>query len=135
MISRVADLQNALEKAIYDRLVATITLASVGQEFKENTGPPLVIMGQISSEDIGTKDDPMDQYTVDIITEVKDKGRRGLTLLQRQVADALGRWKPAETADVIFDQLVPQGSNGVPEEDGKTYIGSQTFVVIVIDKD
>jgi hypothetical protein len=128
----MTNFQGALEAALYARLTAQVTLAPVHQHVPDNLAPPVVIIGDINSENIGAKDRPLLRFDITIVSVVTGPGRKPLNAVQAEVLAALGQWMPAATADVAFGDLQFQTGSGrlLPSEE-PIYYGEQVFVVII----
>jgi hypothetical protein len=127
----VTDLQSALETRLFARLSAIVTLATVYQHVPQDTPAPLVIIGEVRSEDAGAKGLRLDRYEIEIVTEVNAQSRKALTAIQAQVRTALDGWRPGNTAEVVFGELVLLETSGQIGADGETYFGSQRFAIFV----
>ena len=127
-----ADLQQALEQALFDRLTAIVTLATVFQHVPDNTPPPVVIIGDMNAEEIsGAKIGGIDRIEFDIISIIHGPGRKPLNTLQRQVRSALDQWRPADVVDVSFGEISFLDGNGLLIPDEVIYYGTQRFACLV----
>lgn len=128
-----ADLAQALEQALYDRLTAIVTLVNVFQHVPDNRPPPVVIIGDMNVEEVaGAKVAPsLERIEFDIISLVHGPSRKPLNALQREVKNALDRWRPAQVGDVVFGEVTFLDGNGllIPEE--VIYYGTQRFACLV----
>lgn len=128
------DYQAAVAKALYDRLAAEVSLADVFQHVPEDTPPPVVIVGDVSFEDIGTKDAPLFRFDISIVSVVAGPGRKPLDAVQAQVNEAINRWKPTATTQVEFGEVRLSSGSGqlIAGTDGDPiYYGDQQASVLV----
>jgi len=131
----MADFAGAVEKAVFDRLSAQVTLAPVFQNVPDNTAPPVVIVSDIDFENEGDKDAPLLRFSVTITAIVAGRGRKPLNALQAQVLAALDRWRPTATASVSFGEARIETATGqeVQLESGPIYFGQQVAVLYAQD--
>ena len=130
--------QAELEGVWFARLEAQVTLAPVFQHVPENTPPPVVIIGDITSENQGTKESPLMLFTVAIVTVTKGHEREPLNLLQGQIHEALFGWKPPASGGAAFGDVMLGSSSGhlIATDDGSpVYYGEQSFSQYVFDAD
>lgn len=127
----MTDLQGALEQRLFERLSAEISSAAVHQHVPQDASGSLVIIGEITSEDAGSKGSVLEQFDVEIVTEVRSAGRKELNLLQADVQAALDGWRPDPTSAVKFGQIVQVSRSGGRGGDDEIYYGSQRFSVFV----
>jgi hypothetical protein len=125
------DLQGALEARIFERLSTQISGAAVHQHVPQDAIGSLVIIGEISSEDAGTKVSVLELFEINIATEIHAAGRKDLNALQAQVHSTLHGWMPPATSSVRFGRLTQKSRSGQLGADGNTYFGSQRFEVFV----
>jgi len=127
----VSDLQQALEKALFDRLTAAVTLATVFQHVPENHAPPVVIIADMNVDDQGSKDAPLDRFEFEIVAVVHGPARAPLNALQAEIRAALDRWQPAPAGAVTFGAVsfLTGSGNLLPEE--IIYYGTQRFACFV----
>lgn len=131
----MADYQGAVEKAVFDRLTAQVTLASVFQNVPDNTAPPVVIVSDVDFENEGDKDDPLLRFSVTLTSIVSGRGRKPLNALQAQVLTALDQWRPTATASVSFGEVRVESGTGqeVQTDGGPVYFGQQVAVLYAQD--
>jgi hypothetical protein len=128
---RVADLQNALEKALFERLSAQLPGVTVAQHVDQDAPAPLVIIGEIVLTEVGAKATRLTRAEVDIVTEVHATQRKPLNTLQSRVHAALDAWRPAATAQAQFGVMTSLTTVGAMGADAASYFGSQRFQIMV----
>lgn len=84
----MADTRQALLEALFTALNGNVG-APVYSSVPDNTAPPVVIIDQLSAENIGGKGSPLDQYSVEIVTVVKAKSREPLNTVMAAIRTAL----------------------------------------------
>jgi hypothetical protein len=130
----MTDYQGALEAALFARLSGMVTLAPVYQHAPDNIAPPVVIIGDASSENVGAKDSPTLRFDVTIVSIVIGPARKPLNALQAEVFAALNGWTPDATGEVTFgDVTVTTGSNRLLPSEEPIYYGEQSISVFVFD--
>jgi hypothetical protein len=127
----MTDLQGALEARLFERLSAGIVGAAVHQHVPQDAQGSLVIIGEIGSEDAGSKGSVLELFDIDIATEVRSTSRKALNALQAQVHALLNEWRPANSAEVKFGEMTQQSRTGQLGGEGSTYFGSQRFKIFV----
>ena len=127
----MADLQSALEVAVFARLDAQITGATVYQYVPQDAGGSLVMLALFNSTEVGGKDSDLFRFSFSIATEVNAKTRKDLTALQAQVLAALNGWKPTATATAVFGDVTFETADSAQSQDARTYYGTQNFSVFV----
>lgn len=132
----MADLKLALQDPVYDRLtgfaglIALVPAASIWQHPPDELDPPIVVIGEMRSENVGAKGDPFDRIDFNVLTVVRKPGREHLTPVQTQVRAALEGWTPTG-AGVVMGEIVFESDEDTLDEDGVTYIGIQSFSTFV----
>lgn len=129
----MTDYQGALEKALFDRLTAQVTLATVYQHVPENEPPPVVIIGELDFDNEGDKAGVLMRFTANIISMVQKPGRKGLNALQAEVFSALNEWVPTPTASVTFGTVNVTSGSGqeIQAAQGPVYFGQQSATCYV----
>ena len=127
----MADLQQALERILYERLSATVTLARVFEHVPEGTPPPVVILADFSVTNLGSKTSAFDRFEFDIVSLVKGAERKALNALQVEVRDALDQWRPAPPLGVEVSQVNFVSGDGYLLPDEAIYYGTQRFACFV----
>lgn len=129
----MTDFQGALEKAIYDRLTAEVTLATVFQHVPENQAPPVVIISDADFDNEGDKQGVLMRFSVNIVSLVQAPGRKGLSALQAEVFAALNEWTPAPTAAAQFGTMQVLSGSGqeIQAAQGPIYYGQQSAIIYV----
>lgn len=132
-VRAMTDFQGALEKAIYDRLTAEVTLADVFQHVPESTPPPVVIISDVDFENQGDKFGALFLFTVNIVSLVQGPGRKPLAALQAEVFEALNDWTPTATASVQFGNVKVTSGSGqeIQAAQGPIYYGQQSATCFV----
>ena len=132
-MSDQVDLLDGAQSAFYQALDARAELTALSPVFQhvpENTDPPMTIVGDIESENAGTKNDPAEELTVTILTIHRGPGRAALLAIMHQQYLALhGREIGAPGCvfqNVRRDAAVAAG----PASDGITYAGVSIFKVL-----
>jgi hypothetical protein len=126
----MTDLAAALQKAVYDRLVAMVTLAPVFEHVPETQRPPVTFIADMSMENQGTKDDPLYRFDLTIATFSPVRGRKALSAIQTQVRNGLDRWRPAAMTGATFGEirLASEDAQQLATEGGEViYYGTQIF--------
>jgi hypothetical protein len=126
------DLLQSVQEAVFTKLsgaVGLTDLAPVFQHVPQDTQPPMVIIGNIDSENIGTKGEQLEEVTIEVISIYRGSGRAALLDIMHQVRVALDR-QELTLAGVEFDtpDYVSASADG-PAEDGTTYVGISTFTI------
>jgi hypothetical protein len=127
----MADLQQALEKALFDRLTDQVTLARVFQHVPENTPPPVVIIADMSVSAAGGKSSRLDRFEFDIVSLIKSDERKPLNALQTEVRAALDFWQPAAASGVEIGEIGFVSGDGYLLPDEAVYYGTQRFACFV----
>lgn len=130
----MTEYQSVLEDVWFDRLQARVTKATVFQHVPDNTPPPVVILGDISFDNQGTKDGPLYLFNIVIVSVIRGHGRKALDELQAEVEAAVKDWTPDAQRGVGFGEAVIQSGNGrlIDTEDGSPiYYGEMTFTQFV----
>jgi len=120
------DYGSALQKAVFDRLVATVTGASVHQHVPEKTPPPVVIIGAPQSENRAGKGEISDRWTMVIFAVTKGPSQAANLSLQTKVRAGLAHWKATATADVIFGRIGWPDTDTSPVLKDDIYYGTIT---------
>lgn len=126
--------QAVLEDVWFDRLSASVTLAPVFQHVPEDTPPPVVILGDVSFENQGSKESPLLLFTIVILSLIKAHERKPLNKLQAQVDVAVTGWKPDPKDGVAFGDIMIGSGSGrlISTDDGSpVYYGEQIFTQFV----
>lgn len=130
----MADPRGELMKAIYARLnnnvgsgVAVYTdLAAM----PDGAAPPVVLLEDMLSENVGAKTRPMWRFTVTIATVASSTTQAGLTTIMAAVLERLHDWLPTGTG-VTFWRVIFESddvSAGV-DDSGLIKVGRQRFSV------
>lgn len=124
------DGSNALAKAIYTSLSAANVGASVFDHVPESQARPYVEVGDIQTEDWGTKDTDGTEHVAEIHVYTGERGRKTCRDIMLAIHDALHH----QTLTVEGNQtvLVHFDSSEVEREsDGLTYHGVTRFRVLL----
>jgi hypothetical protein len=126
----MSEAQNAAEAAVYTALTAAGLAWPVHQHVPQDTPPPVNIIGDMTGEPVGAKDDPDERIELSVLTVFQGEARGPVLTEQAKIIAALdGKtltvtgWaiSPAkESADVA---LMP---------DGETYLGTARFMVFAL---
>lgn len=129
----MTDFAGALEKALFDRLCARVTLARVFQNVPDNTPPPVVIVGDVDFENAAGKTGTLLRFTVQVDSVIAGNSRKALNALQAEVRDALHDWRPTATAEVKFGDCEVLSATGqqIVSDGGMVYLGQQAVQVWV----
>jgi hypothetical protein len=120
-----------VEAAAFLALSSAITDAGVYQDAPENTPTPLVIIGDMKSSRLPTKDADADRrVTISIITIVEAQERAPLLTLQEQIENALDGQNFEQEGWVLAFEF--EDDDAVLSEDGSTYSGITSFTVLAI---
>ena len=123
-----ADTVEAVQKAFYDWLSGGSVGAPVFDEVPDNQFPPVVIIDRIDTTYTGTKTEPAEQHSIEIVSVTQGKSKKSLRGIMAKVKNRLhGAAMPITGATIgrpVFD-----GSDEDTLDDGKTHIGRQRFIV------
>jgi hypothetical protein len=120
-----------VEAAAFLALSNAITDAGVYQDAPENAPTPLVIIGDMKSSRLPTKDADADRrVTISIITIVEAEERAPLLTLQEQIENALDGQNFEQEGWVLAFEF--EDDDAVLSEDGSTYSGITSFTVLAI---
>lgn len=123
----MTDLAFGLQKAIYTALTAAGV--PVFEAVPEDEPTPYVIIGEDTIENIGGKDDRLEQHTVAISTVTDMQGKKAMRTMQEVVRAALDR-RPITAPGCLFGTMTHTDSEDALLEDGVTYVGTQRFTTI-----
>jgi hypothetical protein len=128
----MTDIKTAAQDAFFAKLnVAGVTnLAPVVQHVLEDTQPPLVVVGDVSTEPVGGKDGGLDMVTIDIITMIRSPQRASLFALQAAVRTQLDGQVVTGTGILLSDPVELSSEDDILE-DGETYMGTQRYQTFV----
>lgn len=127
----MTDFASALETAVYTRLAAQVTLATVYQHVPEDTPPPVVIIADFFPEQFGGKGDDSERIEFDIVQVIRGAARKPLHALQSEVKSALHLWKPADASGISIGEVQHLNSTAQLLPDGQNYYGSMRFLAFV----
>ncbi len=127
----MTDYANSLETAVFTRLTAQVTLASVYQHVPENQAPPVVIIADFFPEQFGGKGDEVERIEFDVVQVIRGAARKPLHALQSEVKSALHNWKAADAGGVTFSEVQHLNSSAQLLPDGQNYYGSMRFLAFV----
>jgi len=120
-----------VEAAAFLALSSAITDAGVYQDAPENAPTPLVIIGDMKSSRLPTKDADADRrVTISIITIVEAEERAPLLTLQEQIENALDGQNFEQEGWVLAFEF--EDDDAVLSEDGSTYSGVTSFSVLAL---
>lgn len=126
----MTDAKSAVEAAAYAALSAGVTLAPVWQHAPQDVPPPVVIIGDMDDEPIGTKDDPDRRVSVSILTVVEGEERRPVFAIQAEITAALdGKTLTSGPWSLRFSA---EASDAALLGDGSTYLGTSRFLVMAL---
>ena len=122
----------AVEQAAYDLLAAAVTGAAVYADVPEDADPPVVIIGDISSEPAGGKGDGEFEVQLSVVTVIAATERRPGFAIQEQIEAAVGGDAGAVVEQDGFSlQFFHERADMVLAEDGEGYIGTSTLRIAV----
>jgi len=128
------DAEDAVELAAFNALnVSSVTsLATVYQHVPEDTDPPVIIIGDMSSDgDFGGKDNSDEQIKLTITAVVRTEERRPLREIKAAVKAVLHRLQVVQSGWTL--QFVFSSSDSyLATDDGVTYVGNFNFIVLAI---
>lgn len=124
----MTDIRAGVEKAIFDRLTAQISGASVYQHSPQDAAPPFVMLADVNIEGTGGKSGGLDRVIITIQCEEKKPGRKPLNALLAQARTALDQWTPAATLGVICGPFVFQGDDSFRLDEADHYFGTLRFL-------
>ncbi|WP_277969305.1 tail completion protein gp17 [Sphingomonas echinoides] len=120
-----------VEAAAFLALSNAITDAGVYQDAPENAPTPLVIIGDMKSSRLPTKDADADRrVTISIVTIVEAEERAPLLTLQEQIETALDGQNLQQDGWLLAFEF--EDDDAVLSEDGSTYSGITSFTVLAI---
>jgi hypothetical protein len=120
-----------VEAAAFLALSSAITDAGVYQDAPENAPTPLVIIGDMKSSRLPTKDADADRrVTISIVTIVEAEERAPLLALQEQIEAALDGQNLQQDGWLLAFGF--EDDDAVLSEDGSTYSGITSFTVLAI---
>lgn len=99
------------------------------QHVPQDTQPPLVVISDISSEEVGAKSDPWERHTVEIISEYRGPARKHLYAIMGQIMALVDGAAIAQPPGISLTVPEFEGSEDGLLEDGQTYQGRQRFVL------
>lgn len=122
--------KDAVEITAFTVLDAAITGATVHQAAPQDTGLPIVIVGDMKAEPLGAKDDDDRRITLFVVTEVPADARAPLLALQSQIEIALdGHRATVDGWNLAFAYI---DDDDRLTEDGMAYQGISTFTVLAL---
>lgn len=124
----MTDLGGAVVLGVYQALANGVTLAPVYSVPPEGTLPPVAILAETTIEDHSTKDQVLEQHSVQVLSIVQGSSRAALFALMRQVKDALHD-QPIAAPGAGLSPPRFQHASEVIEPDGETMIGTSHFLV------
>lgn len=128
----MADLDGALQKALFDRLSAQITDVTCYQHPPQNVARPIILIAQITLVRDGGKDGGLFRAVFSIQCETKGAGLAKLSALRGRTRAALEGWRPAETEGVLIAQPVLISSAGaIRFEDEDVYYGQDSYLTFL----
>jgi hypothetical protein len=120
-----------VEAAAFLALNNGVTGATVYQDAPENAPTPLVIIGDLKSSRLPTKDADDDRrVTISIVTIVEAEERAPLLALQEQIEAALDGQNLQQDGWLLAFEF--EDDDAVLSEDGSTYSGITSFTVLAI---
>jgi hypothetical protein len=128
----MTDLLTATQDAFFAILTAGMGAdhGEILQHVPENTQPPLTVLGSIEALDIDGKDSGLEQHTVDVHYLFRGPARRKLYAMMQAGRDAIEAGS-LRADGALFGPARWRSSETDIADDGVTYVGTQTFEVIV----
>lgn len=128
----MASAYDAVEKAAYTLLSAGGDIgAPVYQHVPENTDPPVIIIGDMTSVALAPKGDGDERITLTIVAAVNGEERKPLLALLNGIKERLHNARVAVGDDweLAFTWL---SGNALITPDGEGYIGDSQFEVLAL---
>jgi len=122
--------ESILEEQIYAALSGAISGATVFQDVPENEPYPIVMIGDMASEPLATKDDDDSRITVSIIALTSAEERAPVLALNEQVKDALKGSRFHASGWTFAGQYL--SADAVIAEDGVSYVGTSSFAFLAL---
>lgn len=125
----IVDIASASQTAVFEALNGRAALTALSEVFDhvpEGTQPPMTIVGNIEVENIGSKAEPIEQVTAEVITVYRGPGRDALLAIMHQQKLAIEAG--LSQAGVHFGpaRRLMAASDG-PAQDGITHAGLSIF--------
>lgn len=124
------DLITALQESVFAMLKTNLPTpyqSIVYGHVPENTQPPMIQLGDIDSENEGTKDDQFEKLTIEIQCIARGQSRKTLTEMIGAVELALAHQTPVASGAGFTEMRFHSGRVGSVMPDGVTYVGIINF--------
>lgn len=126
----MSSLADAVQAAMVARLKAGVTLGQVYSVVPDKTLPPVVVIGEGQSEQIGGKGSDAERHDLVVRSIVAGTSKRDLFALMEQVKVALHN-RPLALAGFVLSQCVLTSSGELRDLDEAALVGEQSFTVFV----
>ena len=128
----MADLDGALQQAVYDRLTAQIIDVKTHQHPPQNVARPIILIAQITLVRDGGKDGGLNRAVFSIQCETKGAGLAKLSELRGRTRAAIEGWQPAVTLGVLIAAPVLISSAGaIRFDDEDVYYGQDSYLTFL----
>lgn len=122
-------LQDAVQTAIYDRLVAGVSSAPVYSVVPDKTQPPVVVISDSTFEQVGGKGSDKERHEVRIIYIVSGTSKRSLFALMQEGKAALHN-QPITATGFVLSNAILLSSDERRDIDQAALVGEQTYLVL-----
>lgn len=130
----MADLKLAAQRALFAALdVSAVTGSAAGltvwQHTPDDQQPPVVVLGEMSAENVGGKDGGFDRIDFEVLSLVRAPGREFLTPVMTAVRGAVEGAALVSATAILSPPVFESDDDEILEEDGSnvTYMGRQRF--------
>jgi hypothetical protein len=120
------DLMSAGQEAVFVALEAGVDLASVHDHVKQDTDPPFVKIGEITTSNEGTKGDQAEILEVEVHTVYRGADRSVLLAIMHQEREALDE-QTLSAGGAAFRVRFVSAAASDAGPDGVTYAGIGVF--------
>lgn len=124
----MSNLADAVQTALFNRLVAGVTLGEVFTVVPDDRQPPLVVIGETTSSLIGGKGSPAERHDVPVRCIVAGTSKRALLALMQQAKAAL-HGQTLIAAGTILSRAEMTSSSDDRDVETGLLIGIQNFTV------
>lgn len=99
------------------------------QHVPQETQPPIVVIAEITSEEVGAKGDPWERHIVEIVTEYRGPARKWLYSMMGEVMARVDGAAIQQPTGIVLSTPEFEDSEDGLLEDAQTYQGRQRFVL------
>lgn len=126
----MSDLSDAIHAAMFAKLTASVTLGAVYVVVPDETQPPVVVIGDTQSEQVGGKNSDAERHDVPVRYIVSGTSKRALHLLMEEGKAALHN-QPLTQAGFMLSPAVLTNSDDLRDIDEGALVGQQNYTVFV----